>query len=168
MVLKKIFKHHVNNDYKIEEKMKIYVDGDACPVKAEVVRVAERHNTMVYIVSNAYMRLPDSPLVSRIVVDDGFDAADNWIADRAVRDDLVITADIPLAHRCVQQGASVIGPTGRPFDTQNIGNALAMRDLKSVLRESGEIRDHNPSFSKKDRSQFLQQLELTIQEIKRR
>tara|TARA_B100001059_G_C17322314_1_gene327209 strand:- start:3 stop:455 length:453 start_codon:yes stop_codon:yes gene_type:complete len=146
--------------------VEIYVDGDACPVKGEIVRVAERHNTIVYIVSNTVMRLPDSPLVKRIIVDDGFDAADDWIANRARKADIVITSDIPLAHRCVQNEASVLSPTGHSFDAQNIGNALAMRDLKSVLREAGEIRDHNPSFSKKDRSNFLQQLELEIRKIK--
>ena len=103
-----------------------------------------------------------------MVVEDSFDAADNWIAERALDMDVVITADVPLAHRCVQKGSAVITPTGYIFDTRNVGNALAMRDLKSILRESGEIKDHNPSFSKKDRSQFLQQLELTIQKIKRR
>ena len=148
--------------------MEIYVDGDACPVKAEVVRVAERHNVPVYMVSNAFMKLPESHLVKRVIVDDSFDAADNWIAERALSTDIVITADVPLAHRCVQKGTAVITPTGYIFDSRNIGNALAMRDLKSILRESGEIKDHNPSFSKKDRSQFLQQLELTIQKIKRR
>lgn len=148
--------------------MEIYVDGDACPVKAEVVRVAERHNVPVHMVSNAFMKLPDSHLVKRVIVDDSFDAADNWIAERALDMDVVITADVPLAHRCVQKGAAVITPTGYIFDTRNVGNALAMRDLKSILRESGEIKDHNPSFSKKDRSQFLQQLELAIQKIKRR
>ena len=148
--------------------MEIYVDGDACPVKTEVVRVAERHNVPVHMVSNAFMKLPESHLVKRVIVDDSFDAADNWIAERALGTDIVITADVPLAHRCVQKGAAVITPTGYIFDAQNIGNALAMRDLKSILRESSEIKDHNPSFSKKDRSQFLQELELTIQKIKRR
>ena len=146
----------------------IYVDGDACPVKAEVVRVADRHGLVVHMVSNAYMRLPESPLVRRVVVSDGFDAADDWIAERAGDGDVVITADIPLASRCLERGASVIGSTGRPFDRQNIGNAMAMRELKSFLRDTGEIRDHAPSFSKQDRSRFLQSLEQTIQAIKRR
>ena len=92
--------------------MEIYVDGDACPVKAEVVRVAERHNVPVHMVSNAFMKLPDSHLVKRVVVDDSFDAADNWIAERALDMDVVITADVPLAHRCVQKGSAVITPTG--------------------------------------------------------
>jgi uncharacterized protein YaiI (UPF0178 family) len=146
----------------------IYVDGDACPVKAEVVRVAERHKMTVHMVSNAYMRLPESPLVQRVVVSDGFDAADDWIAERAGEGDVVITADIPLASRCLERGADVIGPTGRSFDRQNIGNAMAMRDLKSFLRDTGEIRDHNPSFAKQGRSRFLQALEQVIQAIKRR
>jgi uncharacterized protein len=146
----------------------IYVDGDACPVKAEVVKVADRHGLVVHMVSNAYMRLPESPLVRRVVVSDGFDAADDWIAERAGEGDIVITADIPLASRCLERGADVIGSTGRPFDRQNIGNALAMRDLKSFLRDTGEIRDHAPSFSKQDRSRFLQSMEQAIQAIKRR
>ena len=146
----------------------IYVDGDACPVKTEVVKVADRHGLLVHMVSNAYMRLPESPLVRRVVVSDGFDAADDWIAERAGDGDVVITADIPLASRCLERGASVIGSTGRPFDRQNIGNAMAMRELKSFLRDTGEIRDHAPSFSKQDRSRFLQSLEQTIQAIKRR
>jgi uncharacterized protein YaiI (UPF0178 family) len=146
----------------------IYVDGDACPVKAEVVRVAERHAMTVHMVSNAYMRLPESPLVRRVVVSDGFDAADDWIAERAGERDIVITADIPLASRCLERGADVIGPTGRPFDRQNIGNAMAMRELKSFLRDTGEIRDHAPAFAKQDRSRFLQKLEEAIQAIKRR
>lgn len=146
----------------------IYVDGDACPVKAEVVRVADRHGLVVHIVSNSYMRLPDSPLVRRVVVSDGFDAADDWIAERAGPGDIVITADIPLASRCLERGADVIGPTGRPFDAHNIGNAMAMRDLKTHLRDTGEIRDHAPAFSKQDRSRFLGKMEEAVQAIKRR
>jgi uncharacterized protein YaiI (UPF0178 family) len=145
----------------------IYVDGDACPVKAEVMRVADRHGLMVHFVSNAYMRLPESPLARRVVVSDGFDAADDWIAERAGRGDIVITADIPLAQRCLQREADVIGPSGRPFDAHNIGNAMAMRDLKSHLRDTGEIRDHAPAFSKQDRSLFLQKMEEAVQAIKR-
>jgi uncharacterized protein YaiI (UPF0178 family) len=148
--------------------IEIFVDGDACPVKAEVVKVADRHGVVVHMVSNAYMRLPESPLVRRVVVSDGFDAADDWIAERASEGDIVITADIPLASRCLERGADVIGSTGRPFDRQNIGNALAMRDLKSFLRDAGEIRDHAPSFSKQDRSRFLQAMEQAVQSIKRR
>lgn len=146
----------------------IYVDGDACPVKAEVVRVAERHGLAVHMVSNAYMRLPESAMVRRVVVSDGFDAADDWIAERVGTGDIVITADIPLASRCLERGADVLGPSGRPFDAHNIGNAVAMRELKSFLRDTGEIRDHAPAFTKQDRSRFLQKLEETVQAIRRR
>jgi uncharacterized protein YaiI (UPF0178 family) len=147
--------------------LNIYVDADACPVKDEVVRVAERHKLQVQMVSNSYMRLPDSPLVTRIVVDDGPDVADDWIADHITKGDIAVTADIPLAARCVKAGAKVIGPTGKPFTDANIGMALAMRDLNSDLRESGEIKGYNASFTKKDRSQFLQALEQAVQDILR-
>jgi uncharacterized protein YaiI (UPF0178 family) len=160
---------HSSNWLKKASRMsEIYVDGDACPVKVEIVRVADRHGLVVHMVSNAYMRLPESPLVRRVVVSDGFDAADDWIAERVGARDIVITADIPLAARCLVSGADVIGPSGRPFDHHNIGNALAMRELKSHLRDTGEIRDHAASFSKQDRSRFLQKMEEAIQVIKRR
>lgn len=148
--------------------LEIYVDGDACPVKEEVLRVAERHQLLVHLVSNRWLRGPENPLVRRVVVTDGFDAADDWIAEHAGSGDIVVTADIPLAARCLKNGASVLGPTGRPFSEANIGMALAMRELKSQLRDAGEIRDHGPSFSKRDRSAFLQALESIITTLKRR
>ncbi len=147
--------------------VRIYVDADACPVKEEVVRVAARHGLPVFMVSNSYMRLPDSDLVSRIVVDEGADAADDWIATRIGAGDIAVTADVPLAARCVRAGAKVIGPTGKPFSDANIGMALAMRDLKADLREAGAISGFNASFTRKDRSQFLQVLEQAVQDIKR-
>lgn len=147
--------------------MQIYVDADACPVKSEIVRVAERHGVMVHMVSNSFMRLAEGPLVKRVIVSDGFDAADDWIAERAGTADIVVTADIPLADRCLKAGAHVLGPTGRPFTVDNIGSALAMRDLMGHLRDTGEVRGNNPSFSARDRSQFLQAIETAMQAIKR-
>ena len=145
----------------------IYVDGDACPVKEEILRVAERHQLVTHLVSNRWLRVPETPLVRRVVVTDGFDAADNWIADHAGPTDIVITADIPLASRCLKAGASVLGHGGKPFSEANIGMALAMRELKSQLRDMGEIRDNHAGFSKQDRSTFLQALEQLVQRLRR-
>lgn len=145
----------------------IYVDADACPVKDEILKVAYRHNTPVYLVSNQWMRIDAGPLVKKIVVSEGADEADNWIADNIKEKDLAITADIPLAKRCLDVGAIAIGPTGRVFSPDNIGMALAMRELNSHLRETGESKGYNPSFSKADRSSFLQELERQISLSKR-
>ena len=147
--------------------MEIYVDGDACPVKDEVMRVAYRHKLRVHFVANSWMRLDDDPLVNRVVVQDGPDAADDWIVEHIQRDDIAITADIPLAARCLEKQAHALGPTGKPFTASNIGMASAMRELSSHLRETGEIKGYNPSFTKKDRSQFLQALEQIIQTVAR-
>jgi hypothetical protein len=145
----------------------IYVDADACPVKDEAVRVAERHGLEIHFVSNAWMRLPEGALVSRVVVPDGPDAADNWIAERAGKGDIVVTADIPLAARCLKAGARVIGTTGKPFSDAGIGMALAMRDLSRHLRETGESKGYNAGFTRQDRSRFLQALEEAVQAIRR-
>lgn len=145
----------------------IYVDGDACPVKEEVLRVAARHELITHLVSNRWLRVAESALVRRVVVTDGFDAADNWIAEHADKGDIVVTADIPLASRCLKSGAAVLGPSGKPFSEANIGMALAMRELKSQLRDLGEIRDQHASFSKQDRSNFLQALERVVQTLRR-
>ncbi len=150
------------------ERPEIYIDGDACPVKDEVLRVAARHGLVVHLVANSWLRAGDGPLVNRVVVAEGADAADDWIAAHIGAGDIAVTADIPLAARCLQAGARVLGPTGKPFTEAGIGMALAMRDLKSHLRDSGEIRDFAPGFSKRDRSRFLAALEETIQAIKRR
>jgi uncharacterized protein YaiI (UPF0178 family) len=147
--------------------MIIYVDADACPVKDEAVRVAERHGIEVHFVSNSWMRLPEGPLIKRTVVADGPDAADDWIAERATKGDIVVTADIPLASRCLKAGARVIGNTGKPFTEANIGTALAMRDISRHLRETGESKGYNASFNRQDRSRFLQALEEAVQAIKR-
>ncbi|MBF0111046.1 MAG: YaiI/YqxD family protein [Magnetococcales bacterium] len=147
--------------------MMIYVDADACPVKAEVMRVAERHGLAVHMVSNQWMRLPAHPLLKIQVVAGGLDKADDWIVERIERGDIVITADIPLAARCLVKGARAVGPTGKPFDDDGIGMALAMRDLNAHLRDAGEIRGSGPPFGNKDRSRFLQALEEVIQALKR-
>jgi uncharacterized protein YaiI (UPF0178 family) len=150
-----------------DSSLEIYVDADACPVKDQVVRVAERHELVVHMVSNSYMRLAEGPLIRRVIVSEGFDAADNWIAERAGDGDIVITADIPLADRCLKAGAAVLGHAGKPFTEANIGTALAMRDLMGHLRDTGEVRGNNPSFSARDRSQFSQALEVAVQANKR-
>ncbi|HEX9934115.1 MAG TPA: YaiI/YqxD family protein [bacterium] len=145
----------------------IYVDADACPVKKEVCRVAERCRLSVTFVSNSRMRIPIQDSVKLVVVEGQFGAVDDWIAERASKDDIVITADIPLAHRCIQNGARVIGPSGRAFTDDNIGEALATRNLLSELRQSGTITGGPPPFQKKDRSRLLQNLDQIIRDIKR-
>ncbi|WP_299484412.1 YaiI/YqxD family protein [uncultured Roseibium sp.] len=145
----------------------LYVDADACPVKNEAIRVGERHNVTITFVSNSWMRLPDGDLIERVVVPEGPDEADNWIAERAKAGDVVVTADVPLASRCVNAGALVIGPTGKPFREDAMGMRLAMRDLNTHLRETGEIRESGPSFTKADRSRFLNQLETIMRAAKR-
>lgn len=147
--------------------MAIYVDADACPVKDEVVRVAERHGLNVRFVSNTWMRLPENPLVERVLVAEGADAADDWIVEHIGPEDIAVTADIPLASRCLKQGAQVIGPTGKPFTESGIGMALAMRDLSAHLRETGESKGYNASFTRRDRSRFLEVLEHAVQAAKR-
>jgi len=145
----------------------LYIDADACPVKDEAVRVAERHGLVIHFVSNAFMRLPEGPLINRVVVPEGPDAADDWIAERAGKGDIVVTADIPLAARCLKAGARVVGPTGKPFTETGIGMALAMRDLSRHLRETGESKGYNASFTKQDRSRFLSTLDGMVNAIRR-
>jgi uncharacterized protein YaiI (UPF0178 family) len=145
----------------------LYIDADACPVKDEAVRVAERHGLETHFVSNSWMRLPEGPLIKRVVVSDGPDAADDWIAERAGKSDIVVTADIPLAARCLKAGARVIGPTGKPFTQDGIGMALALRDLSRHLRETGESKGYNAGFTRADRSRFLQALEEAVRAIER-
>lgn len=137
----------------------IYVDADACPVKPEILKVAERHGLPVTFVANSGLRPSRDPMVKNVIVSSGFDAADDWIAERAGPGDIVVTADVPLAGRCVAAGALVTGPTGRIFDTTNIGMATAMRDLGAHLRETGESKGYNAAFSPRDRSAFLETLE---------
>ncbi|AXV15619.1 YaiI/YqxD family protein [Neorhizobium sp. SOG26] len=137
----------------------IYVDADACPVKPEVLKVAERHGLEVTFVANSGLRPSRDPMVHNVIVSGAFDAADDWIAERATTGDIVITADVPLAGRCVAKGALVTGPTGRVFDEGNIGMATAMRDLGAHLRETGESKGYNAAFSARDRSKFLETLD---------
>ena len=142
--------------------MMIYVDADACPVKDEVAKVAERHAIVVTYVSNGGLRPSRNPMLRNVVVPHGADAADDWIVEHAIENDIAITADVPLAARLVEKNVHVLGPTGREFTPQTIGMAVAMRDLKQHLRESGAIKGYNPGFSAKDRSSFLSALELTV------
>lgn len=147
--------------------MHILVDADACPVKDEVYRVALRHGVAVTIVSNSPIRVPAHALISRTVVSDGFDAADDWIAERADKASVVITADILLADRCIKQGAMVLSPTGKPFTANSIGSAIATRAIMADLRAGGNIIGGPAPFSKTDRSQFLQALDEALVRLKR-
>jgi len=146
----------------------IFVDGDACPVKAEVERVADRHALTVYIVTNGGVRPSANPRIRHVIVTAGADAADDWIAERIQPFDIVITADIPLASRCLNQQASAIGPSGKKFTQDTIGMALSMRDLHRHLREATGQQTFNPAFTKQDRSRFLGALENEVQALKRR
>ncbi len=151
-----------------ENPTRIYVDADACPVKDEVYRVALRHGLAVSVVAGNFIRVPQDPLIERVAAGSGMDAADDWIAERAGDGDIVITADIPLASRCVKAGADVIAPNGKPFTEQSIGMTLAMRNLMTDLRSSGEITGGPRSFSPRDRSAFLSALDTAIRRIQRR
>ncbi len=145
----------------------IFVDADACPVKDEVIRVAERHGLMVHLVSDGGIRPHASPMIQVVVVAQGPDAADDWIAEHIEAGDIAITNDIPLADRCLKKGAGAIQPNGRIFSQDSIGMAVATRDLMAGLRERGEISGGPAPFSKKDRSRFLQALETAIQARRR-
>ena len=145
----------------------IYIDADACPVKNEIYRVAERYGLQVHVVSNAYLNVPRHPRIALMVVSDGFDAADNWIAEHVQPGDIVVTADIPLADRSLKAGAAVIGNTGVPFTTSSIGMAMASRDLMSNLRAMGEVTGGPKPMTQRDRSRFLSALDETIQKLRR-
>lgn len=145
----------------------IYVDADACPVKQEIYKVAERHGWTVQVVANDIIALPVHPLIKRVVVGDGFDAADDWIAERAGPGDIVITADVPLASRCVKAGAEVLAHNGKGFSDRSIGMALASRNLMAELREAGQVTGGPRLFSKRDRSAFLAALHETILRLAR-
>ena len=147
--------------------MAVYVDADACPVKDEVYRVAGRYGVRVLVVSNSPVATPASPLIERVVVRSGPDVADDWIAERAGAGDVVVTADIPLAARCVKAGAAALAPTGRLFDDGAIGMALATRNLMDDLRSSGQITGGPRPFGKRDRSAFLAALDLAINRARR-
>ena len=148
--------------------IRILVDADACPVKDEIYKVAYRHEVTVAVVSNSYFRVPPHPLVERVVVSDGFDAADDWIADQANARSVVVTADILLADRCLKVGASVISPNGKPFTPSSIGNAVATRAIMADLRAGGDIVGGPAPFSKTDRSRFLSALDEALVRLKRK
>lgn len=147
--------------------MRILVDADACPVKDEVYRVAWRHEVPVVIVSNQRIRIPDHPLVTRQVVSDAFDAADDWIAEAAAPDSIVITADILLADRALKAGATVLAPTGKPFTAASIGGAIATRAIMADLRAGGDQLGGPAPFSKADRSRFLSALDDAVVRVRR-
>ena len=147
---------------------RILVDADACPVKEEIYRVAARRRARVSVVSNSAFRVPVGPLVERVVVSDGFDAADDWIAERANPSAVVVTADILLADRCVKAGATVIAPNGRPFTSASIGSAIATRAIMADLRAGlGEGMGGPAPFAKADRSRFLQALDEALVRLER-
>jgi len=142
--------------------IEIFVDADACPVKDEVYSVSTRYGLAVVLVANSRMRVPDGMGVEMMVVDKGPDVADDWIAEKVRPGDIVVTADLPLAARCLEAGASAIGSDGRPFDEDMIGGALAMRSLKQELREMGSITGGPTGISAQDRSRFLQRLDQLV------
>ncbi|MFT0876198.1 YaiI/YqxD family protein [Rhodopseudomonas sp. G2_2311] len=147
---------------------RIYVDADACPVKDEVYKVAERHHLPVTVVAGGFIRVPQHPLIERVAAGSGMDAADDWIAERIKPGDIVVTADIPLASRCVKAGATAIAPNGKPFTEESIGMTLAVRNLMTDLRSTGEITGGPRAFSPRDRSTFLSALDSAIRRIARR
>ena len=147
--------------------MQVYIDADACPVKDEVLRVAARHGLTVHMVSNSWMRLPETPLIHRVVVAEGADAADDWIAGRATRGDLVLTADIPLAARALEQGARCIDFRGSEFSPSRIGDALASRDLNAYLRSMGMVTGGPSAYAPKDRSKFASLLDAAVGKLAR-
>ena len=147
--------------------IRIYVDADACPVKDEIYRVAGRHGLPVSVVANGFIRVPQDPLIERIAAGPGMDAADDWIAERAGANDIVVTADIPLASRCVKAGATVIAPNGKPFTEDAIGMTLAVRNLMSDLRSAGAVTGGPPPFAPRDRSTFLSALDQAIVRLQR-
>jgi hypothetical protein len=152
----------------MSEDLRVLVDADACPVKEEIYKVAWRHEVPVTIVSNNYFRVPSHPLVTRQVVSNAFDAADDWIAEQASASVLVVTGDILLADRCIKAGATVIAPNGRPFTADSIGGAIATRAIMADLRAGGDIVGGPSPFSKADRSRFLQSLDTLLVRLKRR
>ncbi|RED34376.1 hypothetical protein BJ123_11012 [Rhodopseudomonas thermotolerans] len=151
-----------------EALTRIYVDADACPVKDEVYKVAERHHLPVTVVAGGFIRVPQHPLIERVAAGSGMDAADDWIAERVKPGDIVVTADVPLASRCVKAGAEVLAPNGKPFSEQSIGMTLAVRNLMTDLRSTGEITGGPRAFSPRDRSTFLSALDSAIRRIARR
>lgn len=147
--------------------MILFVDADACPVKSEIIKVAERHNLKVIQVADGGLRPSRDPMVQNVIVTQGADAADDWIAENITATDICITNDIPLAKRCLEKKAKAVKPNGKLFDEENIGMALAMREINQHIRESQNTQTYNAGFTQKDRSNFLQELERLIQLAKR-
>lgn len=147
--------------------MPIYVDADACPVKDEIYRVARRYTIKVYVVTNSTIWVPTEELIELVVVRSGFDSADDWIATKVEIGDIAVTADIPLAERCLRRGARVLGPKGLEFTENSIGEALATRALLDMLRQSGEFGGGPAPFAKTDRSRFLAKLDEIIHAARR-
>jgi uncharacterized protein len=145
----------------------LYLDADACPVKEEAYRVARRYDLRVFVVSQGQLRVPAEGRIEAVRAGRGFGAADDWIAGRIGPDDIAVTADIPLADRCLKKGARVIAPNGRTFTDASIGDALAARDLQETLRQMGALGGGPPPFDRRDRSRFLSRLDETIQAIRR-
>ncbi len=145
----------------------VYIDADACPVKDETYKVAARYGLKTFVVSNSYMNVPRTEMIERVVVEEGPDVADDWIAERAGRSDIVITADVPLAGRCFKAGATVLSPKGKAFDEGAMGMALATRNLMDDLRSAGEITGGPKPFSARDRSDFLSALDLAVTKLRR-
>jgi uncharacterized protein YaiI (UPF0178 family) len=148
--------------------IRIFVDADACPVKPEIYRVAERYALHVFVVANSFMNVPRSELIERVIVSEGPDVADDWIVERATPSDIVVTADVPLAGRSVKKGATVIAPTGKPFTEDSIGLALATRDLLTDLRSAGAVTRGPPPLTRQDLSRFLSALDLAVTRLKRK
>jgi uncharacterized protein YaiI (UPF0178 family) len=148
--------------------IRIFVDADACPVKPEIYKVAERYGLKVFVVANSFMNVPRSDMIERVIVSEGPDVADGWIVERATENDIVITTDIPLAGRCVKKGAIVLSPTGKPFDDNSMGMALATRDLMTDLRSAGATTRGPAPLSRQDISRFLSALDLAVTRLKRK
>jgi uncharacterized protein YaiI (UPF0178 family) len=146
---------------------RIFIDADACPVKEETYKVARRYGLQVYVVANAFIMTPREPLIERVVVEAGPDVADDWIADNAGAGDIVITADIPLAQRCLAKSAIVLGPRGKAFTVDSIGAALAGRAIGEHLRSMGEVTSGPPPFQAADRSRFLSALDEAVHRARR-
>jgi uncharacterized protein len=151
----------------VTSPLTIYVDADACPVKDEVYRVAARYGLHVFVVANAFLNVPREPWIERVIVPDAFDAADDWIAERAGPSAIVVTADVPLANRCVKAGASVLAPNGKAFTDASVGMALATRNLMQELREAGAVTGGPRPFSRQDRSAFLGALDRAVVRLRR-
>ena len=150
------------------EPIRIFIDADACPVKDEVYRVAERYGLHTFVVSNSFMMIPRSPMIERIIVDAGPDVADDWIAEHTAPGDIAVTNEIPLADRVLKAGGHAVAPNGKPFTPDSIGSAIATRALMEQLRSTGEITGGPKPFDRSDRSRFLQALDQIIQKERRK